>query len=661
MARARVKSVHIGGTQLPLITPPSAWVAPRELPDLRGRGEMIIAEDLETRDESLNAGRGSGWPYKAGFIAGVAWAWGGESIYVPIRHPDGENFDEDAVRRWLEDHHKAPGLRWLYHSAAYDLGWELAQWGLAPPEHIEDSIAACVMVDENRLAYDLDSLCKWRGLSGKDECLLREAAAAYGFSGDAVKGNLWRLPARFVGPYAQPDASSTLGLFNNVVPTLEAEGTWNSYRLEMDLVPMCLEMRRRGIRVDLEGVARSRAALLAKRDSVLKELAEQLGVGALGMDQVRSPRWLEKAHDAQRIGYPRTAKTGQGSFTKDWMRGHAHWLPRLVSRADQLTEAADKFLKGFIQDYAHKGRVHASINQYRGESGDGTRSHRFSYSDPALQQAPSRDDELAPIFRNSFVPEPGEIWGALDWSQHEYRLLVHFSALLGLPGAAEAAQRYKDDPTTDFHQWVAEMTGLERKRAKDLNFAVVYGAGVVQMAHMMGASEQAAKEAREQYDKELPFPREFARRAQGLAESRGWVKLIDGARSHFDLWEPAWREPGDGYQYPRPLAAARELWGPEKRLRRGFAHKAANRLIQGSSARCMKLAMRECWRAGLTPLITMHDELGFSFSDEEQAKLAAQLMRECAKLGVPMLVDAEFGDSWGTAKHTWAGAKRAVG
>jgi DNA polymerase I-like protein with 3'-5' exonuclease and polymerase domains len=628
-------------------------VAPAELPDLRDRGELIIAEDIETRDDSLAAGRGSGWPYRSGHIAGIAWAWDDQAIYVPLRHPEGANFDEGAVRRWLGDHHAAAGgLRWLYHSANYDLGWQRAQWGLEPPSIIEDSLAAAVMVDENRLNYQLDDLCRWRDLPGKDERALREAAAAYGYHGDAVKGALWRLPARYVGLYAEADARATLALYNALVPTLEAEGTWAAYRLEMDLVPMCLEMRRRGIRVDLEGVARSRGALLEKRDGVLKELTEQLGVTALGMEQVRSPRWLEKAHDSQRIGYPRTAKTGQGSFTKDWMRGHEHWLPRLVSRADQLTEAADKFLKGFILDYAHRGRLHASVNSYRGEPGDGTRSYRFSYSDPALQQAPSRDEEIAAVFRGAFLPEPGEVWGSFDWSQQEYRLIVHFAELLDLPGAGAAAQRYREDPETDFHQYVAEITGLDRKPAKDANFGVSYGAGVKKFAMMIGQSEEAARAILDQYNRELPFVKELAKRCQQLAESRGWVRLLNGARSHFDLWELAWRDGEPGYAYPRPLAAARALW-PDKRLRRAFCQKALNRLIQGSAAIQAKLALRQCWHEGITPLLMMHDEIDVSVGDEKTALRVAEIMRDVVQLRVPMKVDAEFGKDWGSAKNAW--------
>jgi DNA polymerase I-like protein with 3'-5' exonuclease and polymerase domains len=403
----------------------------------------------------------------------------------------------------------------------------------------------------------------------------------------------------------------------------------------------------------LEGVANSRGALLKRRDAVLQELADNLGVTSLSMENVRSPKWLERAHDSQKLSYPRTAKTGQGSFTKDWMRGHVHWLPRLVSRADQLTEAADKFLKGFILDYSHKGRIHANINQYRSESGEGTRSHRFSYSDPALQQAPERDEEIGPLFRGGFLPEPGEKWGSHDISQQEYRLIVHIAVLLNQPRAAEAAQMYREDPDTDFHQLVVEWTALDRKKAKDTNFAKSFGAGIPKFAEMIGQSQEEAARIYALYDEELPFVKGSAKMAEQMAQARGYIKLIDGARSHFDMWEPAWRDRGDGYEYPRPLATARAHWGAEKRLRRAFCHKAFNRYVQGSAARQTKLFMRECWNEGLVPLLQMHDELCFSHKEEAEGRRVAEIMRDTVKLEVPVKVDSAYGNSWGDAQHTW--------
>ena len=653
MARKRkVGASHVGGQQLPLLTPDSDWSPPTELPDLRKHARVAL--DLETRDLGLAAGRGPSWPMRQGHVCGFGVAWRGGEAYYPLRHPDtADQFEPDQVKRWLADHWKA-GVRFAFQNAPYDLGWIRADLGLPPPDGalIDDTTAMATIVDENRLSYDLNSLCEWMGVPGKDETLLREAATAYDVD---PKAGMWQLPARFVGPYGGQDPRATLDLADALDKRIDEEGTRAAYRLECDLIPMTHEMRWRGIRVDLDAAERARDDLFRRRDEVLRELTDKLN-HRVGMAEIRSNAFMCRAHDEHKIRYPRTP-TGMGSFSKSWMAKHEHWLPRLACKAEQLENAAHKFLQGFILDFAHNGRIHASINQFRSDDG-GTRSHRFSYSDPPLQQMPSRDEELFELIRGAFLAERGEWWLAADYSQQEYRLIVHFAELLKCTRAHEAGDKYRDDPRTDFHSMVAEMTGLERKPAKDSNFAKAFGAGVKKFASMIGKSEDEAKEIYDQYDEKMPFVSELAQRCQNLADRRGWIRLIDGARSHFDLWEPRDRnlhfDEFGKYLGARGLDAAKkvERW-QGARLRRAYTHKAMNRLIQGSAARQTKMAMRECWRDGLVPLIQMHDELGFSVSSEKQVTRVVEIMRDVVKLTVPMQVDPEVGLTWGLAKHAW--------
>src|SRR5208282_1466372 len=206
------RNPHVESEQFPLIVPDSNWTAPTELPDLRGRVREI-AEDTETRDDGLARGRGPGWPYRAGHLCGVSWAWlaDGEtrSIYVPLRHPDSICFDPDQVTRWMKDHRAVVPL-WVYQNAPYDLGWTRAELGLEPPEHVEDTSLAAFMVNENQPSFRLGDLCRWRGLPGKDETLLHKAVEAYGYPVSETKRWIHKLPARYAGPYAEADAVSTL-------------------------------------------------------------------------------------------------------------------------------------------------------------------------------------------------------------------------------------------------------------------------------------------------------------------------------------------------------------------------------------------------------------------------------------------------------------------
>lgn len=652
---------------MPLLTPESSWRPPAELPDLRG--EQYIALDRETKDDGLARGHGPGWAYPgAGYIAGTAIAWPGGAFYAPLRHPEGDNIDLGRWKQWEEDHIRA-GVRFVFQNGPYDLGWGRRDLYLPCPEHIDDTTAMAVMVDENRLSYDLDALAAWRGLPGKDESLLREAAAAYGYAG-GVKSNLWRLPARYVGPYAEQDAVATLRIYESLLPEIEAQGLGEAYRLEMDLVPMVQEMRWRGIRIDIEKAEKAQKELILERDQLLLDLGDKLGV-TVGMEDMRSARRLERFFDEAKIAYPRTPKTKTGQFDKDWMEDHPHWLPQAVVAARAADDGANKFLGEYILGYANRGRIHASINQWRTDDG-GTRSHRFSYSDPPLQQQPGdKQPKMRDLIRGVFRPEEGELWMKADFAQQEVKLIVHFAKLLGCAKAGEAAQKFIDDPLTDYHSVVAEITGLDRRHAKDVTFAKAYGAGVAKFALMNGCTEDEARARIEQYDREMPFVKQLNERCQAAAEQRGFIKLIDGARCHFDLWECAtWKENRDAggkYLAPRALAAAQETW-PGLRLRRAFTHKAMNRLIQGSAARQVKIAMRDCWREGIVPLLQLHDELDLSLGDERTGARVMEIMQDCCKFEIPIFADSAWGVNWAHARKikggyggTWAEARGLLG
>jgi DNA polymerase I len=523
------------------------------------------------------------------------------------------------------------------------------------------------MIDEQRLSYQLNMLCKWQGIKGKEEYVLKEAAAAMGMD---PKNELWRLPARYVGTYGEGDVLSTLALAQALRPQLEKEELTAAYKLEMDLVPMVHAMRQRGICIDIDRCEQLYANFKHQSQIALDDISDKLGQ-TTGIDDIRSTGWLEKAFDANHIRYPRTKKTDKGSFEAKWMKKHEHWLPRLITRAKSREEAAEKFVKGYLMDFCDPdARIHPTIHQYRGERhgeddddrGGGTRTYRFSYADPPLQQIPHRDEEMVEI-RDAFIGEDGEKWLSVDYSQQEFRLMVHYASLIkyngvpGLPGALAAARRYKDDPDTDFHSMVAEMTGLDRKPAKDCNFAKAYGAGVAKFATMIGKSTEEAEAIMKQYDERLPFIRMMGQHCQRTAEDRGFIKLLDGARIHFNFWFAGWREHGFTWNnqsfsshttYEECIKRVNTPGHPwhNQRPRRSGCNKAMNALIQGGAARMTKLAMRDVWRAGYCPTLQIHDELCFSIKHEKEAEEIAMLMRDTVKLNVPMKADIAIGDSW---------------
>jgi DNA polymerase I-like protein with 3'-5' exonuclease and polymerase domains len=643
------------------------WCAPTELPDLRCAG--IVALDLETRDNRLFAKMGSGWPFGDGHICGVSVAWcEGETVraeYFPIRHPDTANVDSAQLFRWLRDL-IAADVRIVGQNTLYDFGWLGAEAGIAmpPAERLEEISALATLVDENRFKYGLDELCRWRGLPGKDDALLHQGIEALGLVTNKRKkiipqSHLWQLPARYVGPYAEQDAISTLELFESLDPVLDKEATRGAYRLEVELLPMVLEMRRRGIRTDVEAAERARDHLLQRRDAVFTELSAKLGVG-VSMAEIGRNKWLTETFDKHGIKYPRTAK-GNPSFTAGttgWMHTHSHWLPQLVAKADRYNKAAVDFLEGHVLRHVVNGRIHAEIHPHRSDEG-GTRSLRFSYSNPPLQQMAARDEEIAPLIRGVFLPEEGTVWAKPDISQQEFRFIVHYAAKHKLARAQEAVDRYRDDADTDFHKLVAEMTGIERSSAKAVNFAKAFGAGVRKFAIMIGKREGEARALYDHYDRELPFVAQLAKLYQRRAANHGHLELYDGARRHWNQWaaNADWTQgagPCSREEAERRLKDPTHPWFQKGPLRRADTHKAMNALIQGSAARHTKLWMRAVWREGIVPLLQMHDCLDCSVSSREQAELVARLGEEAVQLDVPMRVDLKFGRNWGDAKHTWA-------
>jgi len=626
--------------------PVSDWVAPTSPPDLSGCD--VVALDIETKDDGLKNKKGPGWVYKAGWIAGVSYATdSGLSGYIPVRHPDTECMDEGAVLAWIDRLHRTK--RCIYHRSVYDLGWLTHQRDVVCPERLEDTMILEFILDENQLTYNLDDVCRRRGVQGKDERLLREAAEALGCD---PKSEMWRMPGKYVGPYATQDAVATLALWRKLHPMLEAQGCTEAYILETDLVPMIIAMRRRGVRIDEDRAPQVRSRLLQQRNMHLSMLSDKLQIGRpIEIGDVNSPKFLEGIFKAENLPVPRTSKNNP-SFKTEEIEKLDHWLPEMLVGARKMHDAGEKFVGNYIMGFMHMGRIHSEIHQTKSDSG-GTRTTRMAYSDPPLQQMPSRNDMIKKLIRGLFLPSEGKIWGALDYSQQEFRLIVHFAYLCKIAGVEEAVRMYRENPKTDFHDLAAELTQLPRRRAKDVNFAKAFGAGGPKFALMTGMVLEEALSVMSQYDEKLPFVKGLSEFTKNRANFKGYIKLLDGARSRYERWEPSWQD-GEFVAACDMDEAQRRIRDPEhpwygKRLRRSGTHKSMNSLIQGSAARQTKMCMRECWREGLLPLLQMHDELDFEFDDRADAERAQAIMRDTVQLEVPVMVDAEFGTNWGRA------------
>jgi len=196
----------------------------------------------------------------------------------------------------------------------------------------------------------------------------------------------------------------------------------------------------------------------------------------------------------------------------------------------------------------------------------------------------------------------------------------------------------------DFHQMVADLADITRKEAKTVNLGIMYGMGRKKLAGVMDIDEMEAKSLLEKYHERVPFVKGIADLAASTASKSGSIRTWLGRKCRFDMWEPK----SFGYNKAMKIEDAIKEYGGKGMIRRAFTYKALNKLIQGSSADQTKKAMVDCHAEGLTPMLTVHDELCFSISSQEQSDRIVEIMSTCVpNLKVPFEVDAELGDNWG--------------
>ena len=611
--------------QQPLFTPETEWVPPVNLPDLSQHKEIAI--DLETRDPNLIK-MGSGSVRGDGEIVGIAVAVEGWSGYFPIAHEGGGNMDRDLVLDWFEEVCSNTATK-IFHNAMYDVSW-IRSLGFYINGGIIDTMIAASLVNENRFRYTLDAVAKDYVGSGKSEKLLQEAAKDWGVD---PKAEMWRLPAPFVGEYAEKDAEITLKLWGAMQHEISKQDLWDVFNLETNLFPCLVDMKFKGVRVDIDVANGIKNNLIKTEKDLLQDIKKIAGFDV----EVWAAASIAKAFDKEKIPYDRTEK-GAPSFTKNFLATHPAELPKLINSAREVNKANTTFIETILK-HEHKGRIHADINQIRSDQG-GTVTGRFSYSNPNLQQIPARHKELGPLIRSIFIPEKDHTWGCFDYSQQEPRILVHFASLMRLEGTGTIVDSYKDG-SADFHQMIADMAGIERKQAKTINLGIMYGMGKNKLMAELGLLKDAAEKLLKTYHQKAPFVKMLSEAVSRRADDSGKIRTIGGRLCHFDMWEP------HGFGIKKPLNHADALREHGPGIKRAFTYKALNKLIQGSAADMTKQSMLALYREGVIPHIQIHDELDISVASVQHAEKIIKIMEEAIELQVPNKVDYEQGENWG--------------
>ena len=613
--------------KIPKFEAHTEWVKPTEFPDLRDVDEIAI--DLETKDPDLIK-KGSGSVIGNGEVIGIAVATKFYKGYFPIAHEGGGNMDRQRVLSWLKDILEAPSTK-VFHNAIYDVCW-LRAMGFKINGDIACTMIASALTDENRFRYDLNSL-SWHYLGyGKNEAALAEAAEEWGID---PKSEMYKLPAMHVGAYAERDAEVTFGLWQEMKKEIISQDLEDIFDLESDLFPCLVDMRFKGVRVDVERAHQMKKEFVAQEKELLHKIKGETNIDT----QIWAARSIANVFDMLRLEYPTTDKTGAPSFTKNFLQEHEHPVVKMIAQAREINKAHTTFLDSILR-YEHNGRIHAEINQLR-NAGGGTVTGRFSYQNPNLQQIPARNKDLGPKIRSLFIPEEGHTWGCFDYSQQEPRLVVHYASLYKLPSVYDVVDAYTNDSSSDFHQTVADMADIPRSQAKTINLGLFYGMGKAKLQAELGVTKDKAAELFNTYHSRVPFVKQLMEKASNRAQDRGQIRTLLGRLCRFHLWEP------NSFGMHKAMTHEDALREHGPGIRRAYTYKALNKLIQGSAADMTKKAMLELYKEGIIPHIQIHDELDISVQDESHAKKIIEVMENAVTLEVPNKVDYEHGDNWG--------------
>jgi len=580
-------------------------------------GAPLFAFDTETT--SLD--------YMRAELVGVSFAVApDEAAYVPCGHcypgaPAQIGCDEllAALRPLLED----AGRDKVGQNLKYDMS-VLARYGVTLRGVRHDTMLESYVLDSTATRHDMDSLAQ--------RYLQRETIHYEDVAGKGAKHiGFAQVPLESAGPYAAEDADVTLALHRTLWPRLSAEeGLRRLYEtIEMPLVPVLSRIERTGVRVDAAMLETQGRELAAR----MHETAENAYRAAGQRFNLGSPKQIQGIL-FERLELPVRAKTpsGQPSTTESVLQELAdeHPLPGLILEHRALAKLKSTYtdaLPACINP--DTGRVHTSYHQAVASTG------RLSSSDPNLQNIPVRTEEGRRI-RQAFIAEPGHVLMAADYSQIELRIMAHLSGDAGLTAAfaagadvhtATAAEVFGVDP--------GAVDGEQRRRAKAINFGLIYGMSAFGLARQLGIGQKEAQAYVDLYFSRYPDVKRFMDETRSSARERGFVETVFGRRLHL-----------------------RDIKSRNAQRRQYAERTAINAPMQGSAADIIKRVMIEVdgWLAdqgdGARMTMQVHDELVLEVPEDRVAETRARLdeiMCGAASLNVPLVVDIGVGANWDEA------------
>jgi len=577
----------------------------------------LFAFDTETT--SLN--------YMAAEVVGVSFAVeAGAAAYVPLAHdypgaPDQLDRNEvlDALKSLLEDEQVAKVGQHLKYDANV-----LANHGITLRGIHEDTMLESYVIDSAGSRHDLDTLAlKYLG----QRTIHFEDIAGKG----AKQLTFNQVPIEQAAPYAAEDAEVTLRLHQHLSAKLDQEPALSAlyHELEIPLVSVLSRIERNGALVCRDTLA-AHSQELGGRILALESQAHELAGAPFNLS---SPKQLGEILFNQ-LELPVLRKTPKGapSTAEDVLAELAldYPLPAVLMEYRGLSKLKSTYTDKLPEMMDPRtGRVHTSYHQAVTATG------RLSSSDPNLQNIPIRTEEGRRI-RQAFVAPPGNKIVAADYSQIELRIMAHLSQDAGLLAAfAEGLDVHSATAAEVFGVGIDAVSGDQRRKAKAINFGLIYGMSAFGLGKQLGIGRNEAQEYIDLYFARYPGVAEYMARTRESAHGTGYVETLRGRR----LYLP-------------------EINARNRQRQQAAERTAINAPMQGTAADIIKMAMLavDDWlgTSGIDARLIMqvHDELVFEVEAsavEELCATVTQLMSGVGALDVPLLVEAGTGDNWDQA------------
>lgn len=608
----------------------------------------VLYLDFETKDGFIGAKLGAGWAYalhtkaKEFKVLGMAYTIVG--ITGEITHKD---YTADPTEMYLAVE-LADTL--VMHNAQYDLGCLKVLGISVEGKKIFDTMVMAKLYDNSLMSYSLENLSKmYLGVQKDTELLANTVLEMQEYQNAEIRdksnpktalkwaySNMDLLPVPVVAEYAMKDIECTKGLYEFFKDKIDRPELAEKYSYVQKI---CVDMRARGVRIDLEKAHAASRALNLR----IVDLCEKIFNVAGHEINLNSSRELAALLESQGIECPRTDKDNV-SVTTEFLESQSSELCQWIADAKMLTKVKNDFIVKIlaiaeltVSPCGRYGRVFPELNLMEAVTG------RFSSSNPNIQQIPARDPEMGKLCRGIFIAEEGEKIFAADFSNQEGRLQVHYAYGQQCEGSALMKVEFDRNPNFDVHQKVADLVGVDRKTAKTINLGLSYGMGGGKLCRSLGLPteiwetpegtkvEVAGKRGKaiiNKYKEMCPYLVELSEKCQEAMKKNRYIRTLGGRMSRM---EPP-------------------LTDPVTKKRKSTEYKALNKLVQGSAADQTIEAMLQAEKAGIKMLFPVHDEIVISGTREDAIKLK-DIMENAVKLHVPVVaeVDLNGGDSWADA------------